>query len=136
MLEPILVGAVLGAMFAIVARRLGGGGELRVFGLGLVVAALIYVGLALPSREGRWLGLESAGLAIFGSLAWLGLRRPGVLALGWMAHAAWDVGLHLDRAQSVVGPWYPLTCIGFDLVVAGFLVAGTGPSARSRARAT
>ena len=123
MLEPILAGAVLGALFAVAARRHGGADELRVFGMGLAVAALIYVGLALPTGDSRWLVLETAGVAIFGGVAWFGLVRPGWLAIGWMAHVIWDVGLHLDRAQPVVGTWYPLACVGFDLMVAGFLLA-------------
>jgi hypothetical protein len=128
MLEPILAGAVLGALFAIAARRLGGDSELRVFALGLAVAALIYVGLALPGAAGRWLVVETAGVAIFGGIAWLGLRRPGWLALGWTAHVVWDVALHLERAQPVVGAWYPLACIGFDLIVAGYLLNAAVPS--------
>ena len=130
MLEPILAGALLGGLFALAARRLGGGGgELRALALGLAVAALIYVGLALPSASGRWLLVETAGVAIFGGVAWLGLRRPGWLALGWTAHVVWDVALHLERAQPVVGAWYPLACIGFDLIVAGFVLRAAVPSA-------
>jgi Family of unknown function (DUF6010) len=129
MLEPILAGALLGALFAVAARRLGGDGELRAFALGLGVAALIYVGLVLPTASGRWLIVEMAGVAIFGGIAWLGVRRPAWLALGWTAHVAWDVVLHLERAQPVVGAWYPLACIGFDLVVAGFLLNAAVPSA-------
>ncbi|HEY7505730.1 MAG TPA: DUF6010 family protein [Gemmatimonadales bacterium] len=129
MLEPILAGAVLGAVFAVAARRLGSDGELRVFAVGLAVAALIYLGLALPTAVGRWLVVETAGVTIFGGLAWLGLRRPGWLALGWAAHVAWDVALHLEQAQPVVGAWYPLACIGFDLIVAGFVLNAAVPSA-------
>jgi len=129
MLEPILAGAVLGGLFAGAARRLGGDGELRILALGLAVAALIYVGLALPSAAGRWLAVETAGVAIFGGIAWLGLRRPGWLALGWTAHVVWDVALHLERMQPVVGAWYPLACIGFDLIVAGYLLNAAVPSA-------
>jgi hypothetical protein len=132
MLEPLLVGAILGALFAVAARRWSGEGELHVFGLGLLVAALIYVGLALPTADGRWLALEAGGVPIFGGAAWLGLRRPAALAIGWMAHVVWDVGLHLGRAQPVVGSWYPIACIGFDLVVGGFLLAGAVSFGRSR----
>src|SRR5688500_20216306 len=102
MLEPILAGAVLGALFAVAARRHGGAGELRVFGMGLAVAALIYVGLALPTGDSRWLVLETAGVAIFGGVAWFGLVRPGWLAIGWVEHVTWDVGLTHDRAQPSV----------------------------------
>jgi hypothetical protein len=135
MLEPILAGAVLGALFVVAASRYGGAGELRILGLGLVVAALIYLGLALPTADGRWLVLETAGVAIFGAVAWIGLVKPGWLAVGWMAHVIWDVGLHLDRAQPVVGPWYPLGCVGFDLIVAGFLLRAALSPARSRGEA-
>jgi hypothetical protein len=133
MLEPILVGAVLGALFAVAARRRDNQRELRIFGVGLVVAALIYVGLVLPCADAGWLGLEAAGVAIFGGVAWFASRRPAAMATGWLAHVGWDVGLHLDRAQSVVGPWYPLGCIGFDLIVAGFILAGSVSLVRSRA---
>lgn len=125
-LPPILTGAVLGALLVLVARR-GGAAGLRLLALGLLVAALIYLGLAIPSGDGRWLVLEGAGLLLYGPLAWLGLRRPGVLALGWAAHVGWDIGLHLEAAQPVVGPWYPLGCVGFDLIVAGYLL-GAGAS--------
>lgn len=123
MLLPIVVGAILGALFAIFARARKAA-EVRVLALGLVVAALIYVGLALAGRGREWLGIEMAGVALFGLLAWLGLRgSPWWLAVGWVAHVGWDVGLHLDRAQAVVGAWYPLLCVGFDLVVAGFVLS-------------
>jgi hypothetical protein len=120
MLAPILTGAVLGLLFALAAHRRG---DLRLFALGLIVAALIYVALVIPDGTGGWLALEAAGLLIFTAFAGMGLRAPGWLGAGWLAHVGWDVGLHLDRAQSVVGPGYPLGCVGFDLIVAGFLFA-------------
>ena len=124
MLVPILVGAVLGGVFVLAARRPRSVANERLFALGLIVAALVYVVFALAAGDSRWLGIEAAGVAIFGAFAWLGLRSsPWWLALGWAAHVGWDVGLHLDRAQSVVGPEYPLVCVGFDLVVAGSLLA-------------
>ena len=135
MLEPIVAGALLGAIFAMIARSRDADGGLRAFAVGLVVAALIYLGLVLPAADGRWLAMEAAGAGIFGIIAVAGLRRPAWLAMGWVAHVAWDVGLHLDRAQSVVGAWYPLACVGFDLVVAGFLLAVALPTPRPRDRA-
>ena len=132
MLLPILVGAVLGGLFATFARARKAG-EARVLALGLIVAALIYVGLA-PGGKGReWLLIELAGVGLFGALSWLGLRASlWWLAVGWVAHVAWDVGLHLDRAQGVVDAWYPLLCVGFDLVVAGFVVSAALEPMRSR----
>jgi hypothetical protein len=122
-LLPILVGAVFGALFAALARSRKAA-EVRMLALGLVVAALIYVGFALAGTGRDWLEIEMAGVALFGGVAWLGFRvSPWWLVLGWTAHVGWDVGLHLDRAQGVVGSWYPLLCVGLDLVVAGFVLS-------------
>jgi len=131
MLLPIIFGAVLGALFVLVARRRKRQGEIRLLALGLVVAALIYIVLALAAgADPRWLTLEAAGLGVFGVLAWLGLRASlWWLALGWVAHVGWDIGLHLDQAQTFLPTWYPLLCVGFDLVVAGFLL---GPASAGR----
>jgi hypothetical protein len=131
-LIPILAGALLGMLFVVAVRRLGNGGETRALALGLVSAALIYVILVVPGGDGRRLALESAGVALFGGIAWFGLRAPVWLALGWVAHVGWDLGLHLDRAQSVVGWWYPLGCVGFDLIVAGFLLGAVISGGRAR----
>ena len=124
MLLPIVLGAVLGGLFVLMARRQKRGGEIQLLALGLVVAALIYIVLALAAgADRRWLTLEAVGLGMCGVLAWLGLRASlWWLTLGWVAHVGWDVGLHLDRAQAFVPAWYPLLCVGFDLIVAGFLL--------------
>lgn len=136
MLAPILAGAVLGGLFVLVARRRSTSGEVQLLAVGLVVAALIYVGFALDGADRRWLAIEAAGVAVFGGLAWLGLRAsPWWLTLGWVTHVAWDIGLHLDRAQGVVGAWYPLLCVGFDLVVAGFLLGAAAAGRAPRAEA-
>ncbi len=135
MLLPIVFGAALGGLFVLLAHRRTHGGEIRLLALGLVVAALVYVVLALAAGvDRRWLTLEAAGLGVFGILAWLGLRASlWWLALGWVAHVGWDVGLHLDRAQAFVPAWYPLWCVGFDLVVAGYLL---GPATARRPSGT
>jgi hypothetical protein len=108
----------------------------RLLAFGLIAAALIYIVLTIPKADVRWLALEGVGVALFTALAWLGLRVSlWWLTLGWLAHVGWDVGLHLDRPQPVVGPWYPLLCVGFDLVVAGFLLSAAGTSRSSRTQA-
>jgi hypothetical protein len=120
---PILAGAVLGVAFAALAARRTPVGELRLLALGLVSAAVIYLGLALVHGNARWLALEAAGVAGFGLLAWLGLRvSPWLLVLGWTAHVFWDVAFHVDQPQTLVRAWYPLGCVGFDLIVAGALL--------------
>jgi hypothetical protein len=132
MLRPILLGAVLGGLFVLGTRAWKRSAERRVLALGLLVAALIYIGLAVVFRSGsEMLILEASGVVIFGGLAWLGLRSSlWWLAAGWLAHVAWDVGLHFDQRQAFVPAWYPLICVGFDLMVAGYLL-GSLSSTRS-----
>lgn len=130
MLLPILLGAVLGSLFALLARQRTPIGETRLLALGLVVAAFIYVGLAMTGADKHWLVLETLGLGLFGLMAWLGVRLSlWWLVLGWVGHVGWDVGFHLDRSPPFVATWYPLLCVGFDLVVGGFLL---GPAAAER----
>jgi hypothetical protein len=138
MLLPIIFGAVLGGLFVLVAHRRQRQGEIRLLALGLVVAALIYIVLALAAGAGRgWVALETTGVALFGVLAWLGLRTSlWWLALGWAAHVGWDVGLHLDQAQTFVPAWYPLLCVGFDLVVSGLLLGQVSAQGLSRGGST
>lgn len=136
MLASIVSGAVLGALFVTLAAQRRRRGEAQLLAIGLVIAALIYVLLAIFGADRVWLAYEAGGLLLFGVLAWFGARVSlAWLALGWTAHVAWDVGLHLDRPQAIVPAWYPLLCVGFDLVVAGFVLGSTlsGRAANSKA---
>jgi hypothetical protein len=123
----VLVGVVLGALFIALARAGGPRRERRVLGAGLVIAALIYVGFALRGgAPGRWLALELAGAAVFGAAAGAGVRfSTWLLALGWGAHVLWDVLLHRSGGGSTYTPAaYPWLCVGFDLLVAGYVAIG------------
>ena len=112
----IVVGLFLGVGFVLLARNYA-----RSFAVGLVVTALIYVGLAVFKGSGRWILIELAGVAIFAVFAWLGLRMSGwFLAAGWALHPLWDAGLH-DYSTQFVPHWYIGGCIGFDLLVAVYI---------------
>ena len=126
MLLELAVGSALGALLVLYARTGGHAREAPVFALGLVVAAVIYIGFALANGAPvSSLLLESLGALPFGLLAWLGWRRSQVwLALGWAGHVAWDLGLHAGAgAPAFVPSWYPVVCTSFDLLVAGYIVA-------------
>lgn len=93
--------------------------------LGLAIAALVYVGLAIAGRGSlNWIAIEGVGLLLFGLIASLGIRyATGWLAAGWAAHSLWDIGLHQWGAGSTFTPhWYPPLCVGFDLAVATMLL--------------
>jgi hypothetical protein len=115
----IVVGLFLGIVFILLVR-LSGSYE-RSFAVGLVVTALIYVGLAVFGNSSAWILIELAGVAIFAVFAWLGLRKTGwFLAAGWALHPLWDAGLH-DYSTQFVPHWYIGGCIGFDLLVAIYI---------------
>src|SRR3712207_4763029 len=119
------LGLILGAAVSLVCVRLARAyapeGERRVYAVGLVVTALVYVIFGVGGGANpRWLALEGLGVVVYGAAAWAGLRgRHSLLAAGWAAHAAWDVVLHLKGAGAEYTPsWYQWGCVGFDLVIA------------------
>lgn len=133
----IVIGVALAALFVAFARAGGPRRERRILGIGLVIAALIYVGFALRGgAPGQWIAAELAGVAVFGAAAAVGVRSAGwVLALGWGAHVLWDLLLHRWGDGSTFTPAaYPWLCVGFDLLVAGYVAVmqlrGIGPSGR------
>lgn len=122
----LLLGAALSLALVGLARTCPPRRERRVYGVGLVIAALIYVGFGVVGgASARWLALDSLGLFVYGTAAWGGLRgRPWLLAAGWAAHVAWDALLHLSGAGAEYTPrWYPWLCLSFDLVIAGAVLA-------------
>ena len=89
--------------------------------LGLLVAALIYPVFAVLGDAGMsWIGVEIAGVLLYGTCAWLGYTRTAWwLIMGWAAHMIWDVALHHNGPGAAFTPgWYPALCVGFDSVVA------------------
>jgi uncharacterized protein DUF6010 len=124
LLAMIVTGAVLGIIWIVVVRTTRRDTSLSLYALGLAIAAVIYVAFALVGpANGTWLAVETLGVARYGAAAWVGRGSPVVLGIGWAAHAAWDVLLHLGGAGALYTPgWYPWACVGFDLVVAVELV--------------
>lgn len=119
----LLIGVAACGVFIILARRLGHERELRLYALSLVIAAIIYVGFAARDVTFGWMALELAGVALFMLAAVLGVKTSRwFLAIGWAAHAAWDILLHKLLDVSFVPGWYPMICVGFDLLLAGYLV--------------
>lgn len=119
----LVLGVVLGGAFLAFARRTPRA-ERRILATGLVVASLVYVGFALVQTTILWLLIELLGAAIYGVIAWLGLRHSTWwLAAGWALHPLWDVGLHVWGAGRAFAPmWYAVACISFDILVAGYVV--------------
>ena len=117
----VFAGVALALPYLLYARRVRH--WRRVYGAGLVIAAAVYVAFAACRGTLRETLVELGGVVLFGILAVLGVRYSAwVLALGWVAHLGWDLLLHPVSAPSYAPWWYPVACIGFDLVVAGAIV--------------
>ncbi|MBD2693988.1 DUF6010 family protein [Anabaena catenula] len=119
----ILFGLV-GAISFITLTRIQPKQESQILAIGLVVAALIYIGFAIGGGANQlWIVIEVAGVGVYGLLAVLGLRYSNWwLMLGWMAHPLWDIGLHLVNQGAVFTPaWYVVVCVSFDLLVASYI---------------
>ncbi|WP_433121226.1 hypothetical protein [Micromonospora sp. CA-246542] len=71
------------------------------------------------------LATELVGLAVWGALTLVGIMAGGrtaawLVALGWLAHAGWDVARH--RTGRVVPRGYAEFCGVLDVVLAGIMI--------------
>ncbi len=128
-----LAGVALAAALAAAVRRLAPRSEVRYWAAALVVVALVYLSFALTAGgAGAW--REVLGVAVFGAIAAAGARgQPRLIALGWAAHAAWDVGFHLLAPAGYAPAGYAAVCLGFDLAVAAYLAWAVGRASAAAA---
>ena len=120
---PLIVAAFLLSRFT---RDVYGRALLAIF---LFVAAGAYVGFAILGRDalgtpGVWALVEIGQVVVIGGIGLLGLRgSPNWLALGWALHPFWDVLLHYLGPGDSFTPWtYAIACVGFDWLVAAYIV--------------
>jgi uncharacterized protein DUF6010 len=70
--------------------------------------------------------VEGIGVAVFGSVAVLGIKGSvWWLAAGWAAHPAWDIGLHYLGPASLAPAWYVIACVSFDWAVAAYIASAS-----------
>lgn len=119
----VSIGVIGAAALVLLARLFAPRGEMLVYGVGLGITAVAYLvfGLQLGAPRDH-LELELIGAILYGAAAVLGTRRwPALLALGWTAHAAWDLFFHYAGGPAFAPSWYALFCVGFDLPVGGYI---------------
>ena len=97
-------------------------------GVGLIVAAIIYIGFAWFNGNEPWLLVEALGVLLYGLSAWLAWRFSILwLAAGWGLHPLWDVWVHWLGLGSHIAPaWYAIACLSFDFAVAIYIVKRSG----------
>jgi hypothetical protein len=140
LLQGLVNGAVLAAVAYVLSRFTRDVAGRAVLALWLVGAAAMYVLFAADADQGAAAVLgELAGVAVYGTVALRGLRgSPMWLAAGWALHPVWDIALHYVGPGASFAPvQYTVSCLSFDLVVAGYIAVayGTGlVGAHRRAR--
>lgn len=119
----IIIGILAAAILIILCRKIYPQKMAFVWSRGLVIAALIYVGFAIVGQDFEWMKIELLGVVLYGTLAWLATKKSIIfLSLGWGLHVFWDLFLHPNGYPGHVPSWYPGTCLGFDLVIAGYFI--------------
>lgn len=122
MILEIIIG-ILGAFALIYLNRTASKKkQITLCEYALILAALIYVGFALVAENWAWLPYEIAGVAIYGFAVVLSRKfSPIWLGIGWVCHVFWDLLLHPNGHPGYVPEWYPGACLGFDLMIGGFV---------------
>jgi hypothetical protein len=120
--SQIIVGVILAIGYILLVRQIFDLDREKIsYGIGLSVAALIYVVLGAFSGSTGWLLTELCGLLIYTVFVVLGIRRSGwFLVFGWALHPVWDLVVH-DSSTEFVSRWYQIGCFGFDLAVAAYI---------------
>lgn len=123
-LAQLALGAVVAALSVVAVRKVLPRRERWLWSVSLVGAALVYVvAAAIRADRSSELLVEVVGATTFGLVAVAGWRvSAAVLAVGWAAHALWDLLLPRFIETDFIPTWYVVACMGFDLVVAGYFV--------------
>ncbi|WP_206602933.1 DUF6010 family protein [Leptolyngbya ohadii] len=115
---------LLGAAVYITICRIKSEIESQILAVGLVIAALLYLGFAVfGTANSAWIFVEAAGIGIYSLFAMWGLYYSRWwLMVGWLLHPVWDLWLHFfEQGASFTPAWYALGCMSFDLLIAAYI---------------
>jgi hypothetical protein len=124
-LAALVAGVIFGAATLIIPSLLARDTAFGLLAILLGMIASVYLGYALADGRLRAFQVEYVGMVVFAGLATIALARDSaaLLALGYLAHGLWDL-LHHRRGVEVRMPWwYVPLCLGYDTVVAIYVVA-------------
>jgi hypothetical protein len=116
---PSLAGIVGAALLIGLARMLPVTRRALLFALLLAAATAVYTGADLAGAGPSTVGLVF--LAGFILTAFIGERRPAVLAAGWLGHALWDAAHYSGALATPLPGGYLLACFAADLVWGAYL---------------
>jgi len=123
MIVEIIVGFLAALLAVYIIRKVYPNKDHAFWRIGLLIAALIYVGFAVFGASWEHLPMELGGVLIYGFIAFLSKKHTLYwLAFGWIIHVCWDLFLHSGTTTPYVPDWYPGACLGFDLVIGGYII--------------
>lgn len=122
MIVEVLIG-ILGAIgLLFFYRKLPTKASIKLWENALILAALVYVGFAIFAQNWAWLPYEIIGVGLYGFAVILSRKFSAIwLGIGWVLHVLWDLLLHPNGHPGYVPDWYPGACLGFDLVIGGYV---------------
>jgi hypothetical protein len=119
---PFVAGVVAALVNIAITRLLPEKRAAEFFNLFMAATAAFYFGSALPTGDSGTLLLETAvSVALFAlALAgqWWSLKFT---AIAFLAHGAWDLGHVLKGLGANAGTDFPVVCVAYDWVIAGYL---------------
>lgn len=123
-LAVVALGGVLGAGTMVIPALLSSDDAFGFLAVLLAMIAGVYLGFALQDGRVRAFRTEYVGIVAHGALATIALATGSawVLAAGYAGHALWDSVHHPKALDTVIPRWYVPLCIGYDLVVAAYIL--------------
>lgn len=117
-----ILGTLLAMITVIIALMMPKQKALDLLSILLAFIAGINLGFAFSDGRRRELIFEIANILVIFLLVCLALWvTPVFLAIGYFAHGVWDVLHHPHFIQTRVVEGYPLACLLYDWIVAGFI---------------
>lgn len=118
----ILAGVLLATGLLYLLKRFNHKTRLSITVAALLITALVYVVMALLSHNILFVSIEILGLVLFLFMIGLGYFYSfWFIAMGWLLHVLWDIGLHPDQTAPYVPQWYTWLCVGFDSAMAVYV---------------
>lgn len=133
---PFAGGVAAALVNIVIAGRLPRGRAAEFFNLFMAATSAFYFGSALALGNPRTVAVETAVGAVLFALAlagqWWSLKFT---AIAFLAHGAWDLGHVVLGLGANAGTDFPVICVAYDWVIAGYLwwMASTGDQENAKA---
>src|SRR5262249_49722802 len=119
---PFVAGLIAAVVNILIARALPQNRAAEFFNLFMAATSAFYFCSALPAGNTGALAVEIAlGAALFGLAfagQWWSLKFT---AIAFVAHGAWDLAHVTLGLGANAGPVFPVICVAYDWVIAGYL---------------